>query len=144
MTHEEIASSVGKSRASVSNFLRLLKLPDEILVLLGDKKLDMGHARCLLSLEHEEQLELSKQIIDKNLTVRQAEKIVRKVTQQKEISDIKEPTTETFLFNMNGRLKNNSKYNASIKLINPGKGRLVVDFSSEVELEELIRILEDS
>jgi len=79
LTHQEIAERVGKDRASVTNYLRLLKLPEKIQNALLENKISMGHARALLALEDEEsQLKIAREIIDKNLSVRDTERLVKK------------------------------------------------------------------
>ncbi|MGN0459992.1 MAG: ParB/RepB/Spo0J family partition protein, partial [Ruminococcus sp.] len=78
-TQEQVSSSVGKSRSAVANSLRLLNLPEEIIDLLSQGKITGGHARALLSLESaEEMLKISREIIDKDLSVRQTEKLTQK------------------------------------------------------------------
>ena len=85
-SQEEVAKSVGKSRPAVANALRLLKLPDNIMEYLKDGKISAGHARALLTLENEELMtELADEIVAKDLSVRQVEKICKKKpTVQKE------------------------------------------------------------
>lgn len=78
MTHEEIATRVGRSRSSVSNLLRLLGLCDEVKDFLRARKLEMGHARALLSLAFVDQRRLAEQIVEKSLSVREAEKLVQR------------------------------------------------------------------
>jgi len=78
LTQEEVARRVGKERSSVTNFLRLLKLPAELQRLVEEEKLSMGHARALLSLDSEErQLTLERHITSKSLSVRETEKLVK-------------------------------------------------------------------
>jgi ParB family chromosome partitioning protein len=77
-TQEEIAQKVGKDRTSVTNFLRLLRLPHEIQACLGEGKISMGHARALLSLEDSQlQISLCRQIVEENLSVRDVEKTIQ-------------------------------------------------------------------
>lgn len=79
-TQQEVAEKVGKDRASVSNYLRLLNLPKEIQDNLAECKISMGHARALIALENPElQISLSRQIIKKQLSVRDVEKIIQKL-----------------------------------------------------------------
>ena len=77
MTHAEVGGVVGKSRAAVSNLIRLLQLQAEVKQWLVEGLLEMGHARCLLSLPPQEQLQVAKEIIDKQLPVREVELLVR-------------------------------------------------------------------
>lgn len=79
LKQEEVAQQAGKSRSAVANMLRLLELPDEILELVQDEKLSMGHARALLGLENEDQmLPLAEMTMEKELSVREVESLVRK------------------------------------------------------------------
>ncbi|MCP2604875.1 ParB/RepB/Spo0J family partition protein [Candidatus Aminicenantes bacterium AH-873-B07] len=80
LTHQEIAERVGKDRASVTNYLRLLKLPEEIQNALLENKISMGHARALLAVDHSEsQLKITREIINKNLSVRETERLIKKM-----------------------------------------------------------------
>lgn len=79
LKQEEVAQQAGKSRSAVANMLRLLELPDEVLELVQDEKLSMGHARALLGLEDEKKmLPLAETIVEKELSVREVEALVRK------------------------------------------------------------------
>ena len=73
-THQEVAETVGKARATVSNLLRLLELPGDVRELIKDNKLSMGHARALLSLPDQQQGQVAQTVVSKNLSVRQTEK----------------------------------------------------------------------
>ena len=78
-TQQEVAEKVGKDRTSVTNYLRLLKLPKEIQQNLAEKKISMGHARALIPLENPDlQISLSREIIEKDLSVRNVEKLINK------------------------------------------------------------------
>ena len=77
LSHQEIADTVGKARTTVSNLLRLLSLEDEIKDLMQQGLLDMGHARAILTLKAKDQLQIAKIVIDKSLSVRQTEQLVR-------------------------------------------------------------------
>ncbi len=78
-THQEVADVLGKARATVSNMLRLLELPNEVRELMKQEKLSMGHARALLSLPSSQQHQVALTIVAKNLTVRQTEQAIRKL-----------------------------------------------------------------
>src|SRR5688572_2545068 len=77
MTHEQIAKALGRSRASVSNFLRLLELADDVKTAMIDGKLDMGHARALLSLDSERQAKLARKIVRLGWSARKVEQTVK-------------------------------------------------------------------
>ncbi|MBW5289359.1 MAG: Chromosome (plasmid) partitioning protein ParB [Candidatus Ruthia sp. Apha_13_S6] len=78
MTHEKVSSVVGRSRSTVSNLIRLLQLNDAVKQLLSSGDIEMGHARALLSLTKEQQLDVANQVIKKSLSVRQTEELVKK------------------------------------------------------------------
>lgn len=136
-SQEEVAKSVGKSRPAVANALRLLKLPDNIMEYLKDGKISGGHARALLTLENEELMtELADEIVAKDLSVRQVEKICKKKpTVQKEEKPEKKPSfysmVELALSESLGRKISVSK--------SKGKqgGVLQIEFYSDEELTEL-------
>ncbi len=136
-SQEEVAKSVGKSRPAVANALRLLKLPDNIMEYLKDGKISAGHARTLLTLENEELMtELADEIVAKDLSVRQVEKICKKKpTVQKEEKPEKKPSfysmVELALSESLGRKISVSK--------SKGKqgGVLQIEFYSDEELTEL-------
>lgn len=136
-SQEEVAKSVGKSRPAVANALRLLKLPDNIMEYLKDCKISAGHARALLTLENEELMtELADEIVAKDLSVRQVEKICKKKpTVQKEEKPEKKPSfysmVELALSESLGRKISVSK--------SKGKqgGVLQIEFYSDEELTEL-------
>ena len=136
-SQEEVAKSVGKSRPAVANALRLLKLPDNIMEYLKDGKISAGHARALLTLADEELMtELADEIVAKDLSVRQVEKICKKKpTVQKEEKPEKKPSfysmVELALSESLGRKISVSK--------SKGKqgGVLQIEFYSDEELTEL-------
>jgi ParB family chromosome partitioning protein len=92
LTQEEIAQKVGKDRSSVTNYLRLLRLPHEIQDCLGEGKISMGHARALLSLEDpQNQVSLCQQLIEENHSVRDLEKMIQRLKRKPLATKIKEP-----------------------------------------------------
>lgn len=82
LTHQGAADALGRSRASISNSLRLLELDSEVQDLVVERRLEMGHARALLTLEREEQGRYAQQILNRSLTVRETEQLVRRARQQ--------------------------------------------------------------
>lgn len=136
-SQEEVAQSVGKSRPAIANALRLLKLPQSILELVTDGKISAGHARALLTLEKEEIMtELAEEIIKKDLSVRQVEKICKqKPKEEKEEIPEKKPSFYSMV-----ELALNESLGRKIKVSkNKGKqgGVLQIEFYSDEELTEL-------
>lgn len=143
-SQEEVASSVGKSRPAVANALRLLKLPPEITELLNADKISAGHARALLSLESAEQMKIAAdEIIKKELSVRQAEKLCKAM--QKEPNTAPAPEKKPNFYTMvELTLKESLGRKISISK-NKGKegGILQIEFYSDEELQELSNKLGD-
>ena len=136
-SQEEVAQSVGKSRPAIANSLRLLKLPQSILDLVSDGKISAGHARALLTLEEEKLMqELAEEIIKKDLSVRQVEKICKqKPKPEKEEVPEKKPSFYSMV-----ELALNESLGRKIKVSkNKGKqgGILQIEFYSDEELTEL-------
>ena len=84
MTHQRVAEAVGRSRAAVSNLLRLLSLNEDVRKMLDEGRMDMGHARALLALEGRLQTQAAQQVIDRELSVRETENLVRKLLERPE------------------------------------------------------------
>lgn len=136
-SQEEVAQSVGKSRPAIANALRLLKLPQSILDLVSDGKISAGHARAMLTLEDEKLMqELAEEIIKKDLSVRQVEKICKqKPKPKKEEASEKKPSFYSMV-----ELALNESLGRKIKVSkNKGKqgGILQIEFYSDEELTEL-------
>lgn len=136
-SQEEVAQSVGKSRPAIANSLRLLKLPQSILDLISDGKISAGHARALLMLEDEKLMqEIAEEIIKKDLSVRQVEKICKqKPKPEKEEVPEKKPSFYSMV-----ELALNESLGRKIKVSkNKGKqgGILQIEFYSDEELTEL-------
>jgi len=141
LSQDDIASRVGKDRSTITNTLRLLKLPDEIKKALIDKSISSGHARALLSVDTlTEQLNILKSIVHKNLSVRETE---RQVQKSKTVSENKKkPKKDLFLKDMEKQLTNHLL--AAVK-IQKGKktGTIEIRFSSPEEMNRLINLLLD-
>lgn len=138
MTHDEIGSYVGKSRATISNSLRLLKLPSDILNLVEHGELDMGHARCLLTLDCVKQREIIEKILSNSLSVRETEKLASQVLNSND-ANLKTNDSPRNFDKLNLLITESIGFNARIKSNDKGKGRLVIDFNSEDELDKLIK-----
>ncbi len=82
MTHQRVAEAVGRSRAAVTNLLRLLALSPELRQMLEDGRLDMGHARALLALEGSRQAQAAKEVVERRLSVRETEELVRRMLER--------------------------------------------------------------
>jgi ParB family transcriptional regulator, chromosome partitioning protein len=137
LTHEEAAQAVGRSRAAVTNLLRLLELAKPVQDMVMESKLDMGHARALLSLAKSKQVELAHQIVHKSLSVRDAERLVKaesappKVAQTLMSSDADTRHLENDLAEKLGT-------RVSLKADKKGKGTLTISFSDYEHLDGIL------
>jgi len=140
LTHQQVADAVGKSRASVSNLLRLNSLNTEVKILLEHGDIEMGHARALLALEGELQSQAASNIAQRGLTVRDTEKLVRKLLEPKtEISPIK--VKDPDVVNLEYRLSERLKAKVIIKQGANGCGKLTIDYTSLAELDDIVATL---
>ena len=138
LTHQEIATSVGRSRATVSNLLRLLELTDEVKHMIDDGDLDMGHARALLGLAGAQQIEAAQRIIINGLSVRETERMVTAWNQSAGKISVK-PVRDPDIERLERSLSDTLGAPVSIQHKRGGKGRLFIQYSS---LDELDGILE--
>lgn len=159
LTQEEVAERVGKSRATVSNFLRLLRLPRRVQAALREKKVSMGHARALIAVEDEAvQLDLFEEVIDEDLSVREVERRVRARREEAEESsedsveedDEEESSTQAVsdrtdlqLQDLRGRLRSQLGTQVQINHRKDGEGTIEISYYSEEDLERLIEFLMD-
>jgi ParB family chromosome partitioning protein len=136
MTHQQIADAIGKSRATVTNLLRLLDLHVEVKTLLVNKQIDMGHARALLALEGVKQVEIARKIAKDGLTVRVAERLI------KEAQEAPKPPNVKVLDHDTRRLQDDLTAKLGAKVLidhkENGTGKLVIAYSSLEELDGII------
>jgi ParB family transcriptional regulator, chromosome partitioning protein len=139
LTQEQIADAVGKDRSSIANYLRLLKLPQEVRANLGSGALSMGHARALLGLTDESALlRLARDVVARSLSVRETEAMVKKAAQP--AAPKAEPKPDVHTRAAEERLRFALGTRATI--VRKGKGgRIEIDFESEDELQRLFEYL---
>jgi ParB family chromosome partitioning protein len=149
LTQEKLSELVGKKRATVANYLRLLKLPAEIQLGITTKKIDMGHARALINIHNPEiQLEIYNQILSNDYTVRMVEELARAYSEGETIvsTDKKTATKTAALLPEYEALKNklSALLNTNVKFSykGKGKGKIEIAFSSDEELQNIINLLE--
>ncbi len=149
LTQDRLSERVGKKRATVTNYLRLLKLPASIQMALQNRELDMGHARALLSLDNPTlQLKIFAQIQDEHLSVRKVEELVKRLSQgetvnvggqklrprkaqlSKEYSQLRDRLSECF------------STKVQFTCSEHGKGKITIPFSNEEEMERIVGILD--
>lgn len=139
MTHQTAADAVGRSRSAASNLLRLLKLSQPVQNLLMTSKLDMGHARALLSVESAQQIMLANKIVLERLSVRETEKLVQKQTSDPEK---KKRTKSEKISRDTQRLQEevSAQLGASVEIKPGGKGggKIVIEYTNHDQLEEIL------
>ena len=144
LTQEKLSEKVGKNRTTITNFLRLLKLPPEIQIALRDGSISMGHARALLSVEQETtKLRMLKLILDEGLSVRQIEQMVRDMSYPRGKKEKrKSPALPEKYKNIPVALSETLNAKVSLKRNNKGAGSIVISFKNDDELAQLVIALE--
>ena len=143
LTQENLAEKIGKKRATISHYLRLLNLHPIIQAGLRDFILTVGHAKCLLSISNQEnQLDIYKFIISKNLSVRETEKMIREDFNTKKKSKTKKNVLSKKLKETEKKLKQILAMNVKIKSFENGSGNIQITFKSGKELNKIINVLE--
>lgn len=141
---EELSHKVGKDRSTVSNYIRLLQLPAQIQLAIRDNTISMGHARALITIENEEtQLLILHRILEKKLSVRQVEDIVRRLASEQPLKKRSRNSLLPFKFE---RVKEtlNKKLDTEVELkISPkGNGSIIIPFRSDEEFDRIVSKLE--
>lgn len=139
MTHQTAAEAVGRSRASVTNLLRLLELEPGVKVLVEERKLEMGHARALLGIKGAGQVTAARQVVDRGLSVRETERLVRKLVEGGDKPStpkqkVKDPDIRRFESDLSEKLG----AKVEIQETGKGKGKLVIQYHSLDELDGII------
>ncbi len=145
-TQEEIAKKIGKDRTTVTNFIRLLKLPDQIQESLKRGEITMGHARALINIPSRKlQIEIWNKIVKQGWSVRKVEKIVRDLTKgedEKEKSHKKKTSSSAGLRDIESKLKRIFGTQVKIRQTGNGRGEVVIEFYSNDEFERLLELFE--
>jgi ParB family transcriptional regulator, chromosome partitioning protein len=145
ITQEDLSSRVGKKRSTITNYIRLLRLPGEIQLGIKDKKLSMGHARALVNIEDKEaQIRIFHKLVDQDLSVRATEEMVRKLGQEGS-SEEKSPAAESLpreYEDLKEHLARFFETNIDFRRNNKGSGKIVIPFKSDEDLERIMGILD--
>lgn len=136
LTQQQVADAVGKSRVTVTNLLRLMNLNDDVKTLLERGDIEMGHARALLGLQHEDQSQAARQVVAKVLTVRQTEALVRDWHDKKQSAA--KPATNPDINRLEQTLGDRLGAKVQLKHSAQGKGKLVISYSSLDELDGIL------
>ena len=129
-THDELAKNLGKSRAYITNMLRILNLPEEVIEKIRKKELSLGHAKVLVSLSNEKTKEIAEKILKENLSVRETEKLVKKIKENKKDDYLNED-----IIKITEKLKEND-----IK-VEIGKNFIKLKYKNDTDLEKLKKLL---
>ncbi len=146
LTQEQLSDRVGKQRSTVANYLRLLKLPAEIQLGIKNKQLMMGHARTLVNIEDsKKQINVYYQIIDGQLSVRQAEELVRHIQSEKtkdpEKAEKKKKLNNDFS-QLSEHLNKMFSTKVNFKINEKGKGKIVIQFETQEEMERILGVFD--
>ncbi len=140
LTQEEIARAIGKSRPAIANSLRLLNLDGRVRKLVEGGKMSAGHAKALLGIDSGRQYELALKVMDEDMSVRETEKLVSRLTEDKRVSKVKSVRKDPLIKDIESRLERTL---GTKVLINRGKkgGRIYIEYYSDEELERIIEAI---
>lgn len=146
-TQDQLSERVGKKRATVANYLRLLRLPAEIQMAVKDKKIDMGHARALMAIEDPvAQLSVYNQIISEGLSVRKVEELAKNIKEGKSANPEKKEPQKKDLPEDYAALKEklNGLFNTPVSMTcdKKGKGKITIQFNSDDDLLKIMNIFD--
>ena len=136
LTHQEVADAVGKSRTAVTNLMRLLSLSESVRLLIEHGDLEMGHGRALLALAIEQQPVVAKQVVEKGLSVRETENLVKKIQNPKPRKPLAKKSSD--IKSLERSLSEHLGSPALLQHGKGGKGKLVLQYSSLEELDGIL------
>ncbi len=141
LTHAEAAEAVGRSRASVSNLLRLQDLSDKVKPLLEDRQLEMGHARALLSISNPaQQFDAARQVVKKGMSVRETERLVKRMLEgAKPKTAKKAPTQDADIRRLEIEVSEKLGAKVAVQHTAKGSGKLVISYNSLDELDGILK-----
>lgn len=148
LSQEQLSKRVGKGRATIANFLRLLKLPATIQVALKEKRIDMGHAKALLSLDsHSDQINIFHDIEKNRYSVREVEEMVRKIKEGEESKPVTQKTNagkkqDAVYHQLKKQLTQFFQTPVQLTCSEKGSGKISIKFKNEKELERIITIFD--
>lgn len=147
LKQDALGERVGKNRATVNNYLRLLKLPPDIQIAIRDNKISMGHARAIINIDNvDTQLSIFKKILNEDLSVRKVEELVRELStggnaKRKEESDIKNPEKKYEIGQIQSKLSSQFGTKISIKSDDKDKGEIKIPFYSKDDFNRILELL---
>ncbi len=139
LTQDALSEKVGKKRSTISNYMRLLKLPAEIQLALKEGLISMGHAKAIAGVDESKQLKMLKRCIKKELSVRQCEELARQWQQEPKtaVEDAEDDYPESYS-RLVEQLEKFFSQDIAIKRAKNGGGKIVIDFASDKDIEEFI------
>lgn len=142
LTQEQVADRMKKERSTVTNYMRLLRLPPSIQVSVRNKQMSMGHARALLGLEHiEQQLFAAKEILDKELSVRSTEELIKNIQQKKSkpaVPKKETPALPAAYKKIEDQLASHLSTKVNLQRKKNGKGSITLEFYNDSDLERIL------
>ena len=145
LTHDQLSERISKKRSTVTNYLRLLKLPPDIQLAIKNRRISMGHAKALLSLEEiDTQIIVCKQILSQDLSVRAAEALVKKYAGPRKRPIQKSGSLPLEYRKIEERLSSALGAKVSLKRTTSGKGTVTIPFANDHQLNDLIELLEEN
>jgi ParB family chromosome partitioning protein len=140
LTQEEVAKKIGKERSTIANFLRILKLPKDVIVSLQKDMLSFGHAKILVSISDDETIKrLSNEVIANGLSVRELEELAKKSKKPKKLTSNKFITEQ--YTQLRNKLENKTGYHFNVKSKKNGAGEIVIKFGNEAEFNDIFSYL---
>lgn len=137
MTHQSAGQALGYSRSAISNLLRLLNLAEPVQELLMQGKIDMGHGRALLALQSDKQLEIAHQIIEKQLSVRETENLLKRMSEQVSIIK-KQPVLDRDLLRLQEDVSSRLGANVVIRTGKKGSGKVIIHYANLDQLDGIL------
>lgn len=142
LSHEEVARRTGKDRATITNLLRLLKLPPDLQQLVAERRISMGHARAILGLpEEEQQRRIAEKAAAQGLSVRQVERLVQRITEPREVSAPPEASSDP---NVAAALRELEQVlGTRVRIVEKGdqKGRIEIEYYSAEDLDRIYAVI---
>lgn len=138
LTHQQIADAVGKSRATVSNLLRLMNLREEVQKMLEHGDLELGHAKAILALESSQQVNAANIVVSKGMSVRQTEELVRKLQQTESKTALPKGSIDPDIQKLQDQLSEKVGVPVQLQHSSSGKGKLVLKYNNLDELDGIL------
>jgi ParB family chromosome partitioning protein len=141
LTQEEVSKKIGKERSTIANFLRILKLPKDVIVFLQKELLSFGHAKILVGINDDELVKrLANEVISKGLSVRELEDLAKKSKKPTKKANDNKFITEQYT-QLRNKLEQKTGYHFDVKAKKNGGGEIMIKFSNEAEFNDIFAYL---